>query len=79
MALLTATDGDAPPQWAVGYEDPVVVAKCGTRQFHTVDLTADAPQPSCRYAERDGTPWHVWERETAETWKELCKICQHSE
>lgn len=79
MSRSTAADDEVLPSWAAEYDDPVVVAKCGTRQFHEIDRTAETPQPSCRYAERDGTPWRIWERETAETWKELCEACQHSE
>lgn len=73
---------DVVPEWALEYDDPVIVARRGATSFHEPDFTADEPKPACRYGNRTvvgstrtEAEWHVRERGRAVGWKDKCGYC----
>ena len=66
---------EIPPKWARGCDDPVIRAKAGSNRYHEPDLGADKPRPLCECGHRD-VEWRVWDRETADAWREPCRSCE---
>jgi len=66
---------DDRPEWARGYDEPVVVAKGrGDVAAHDPDLAADEPLPDCNEAGRQGgVDWRV--REFSATDGRRCRQC----